>query len=162
MNIDRHMAALLAAPLIGLCLPALLFFRKLPETPLTPAERELIGFSSQAVTVALPASSAVYEGLVCPIRPPAAKTAGEKGAIPVFAGGPLQKPSAPPASRKTEPAKKMPEITMIYGDGRVRTAIIDGEILREGSALGSGKVMAIQTTRVLLRTSGRDTWLNIK
>jgi hypothetical protein len=50
---------------------------------------------------------------------------------------------------------------MIYTEGYVKTAIIDGQVLHEGSFLGSSRIVAIEKSRVLMRTAGKEIWLSI-
>jgi len=160
MTMDKTIAAMLLLPLIGLAIPAAVFFRKLPPTDLSASEKELAGFSSQQIAVSQPGRLAVYSGLECPLRPPIVP-AGAKAASGNFPPGPIPPANAAAARQKNRPAEYRPGVTMIYSDGRARMAIIDGHVLHEGASIGAGKVVKIEKTRVLLRTTGKDIWLNI-
>ena len=50
---------------------------------------------------------------------------------------------------------------MLYCEGSIKTAIIDGQVLHEGSVLGSYQIVKIEKTRVLLKTAGKEIWLSI-
>ncbi len=162
MTIDKTIAAMLMIPLIGLAIPAAVFFRKMPPADLSGSEKELIAFSSQPVTVAQPGRLAVYSGLACPLRPPVVKD-GAKAAGQNFPPGPLPPANADAARQKGRPAAtdRLPGLTMIYSDGQARMAIIDGHVLHEGASIGNHRVVKIEKQRVLLRTTGRDIWLTI-
>jgi hypothetical protein len=50
---------------------------------------------------------------------------------------------------------------MIYSEGDTNMAIIGGQILHEGSTFGSYQVVKIDKTRVLVRSAGKNLWLNM-
>jgi len=160
MTIDRTIAVMLMVPVVGLVIPAAVFFRKLPDTGLAPSERELIAFSSQPVNVTQPGQPAVFSGQECPIRPPVIKESAAKG-TKNFPPGPIPAPGTTLAQERSRPARteELPRVTMIYSDGLSRMAIINGHVLHEGAAIGAAKVTKIETTRVRIRTSGKDIWL---
>ncbi|MBI2353986.1 MAG: general secretion pathway protein GspB [Deltaproteobacteria bacterium] len=163
MTIDKTIAAMLLAPFIGLCAPAALLFWKMPAAGVTAAEKELINFSAQPVAVSEPGSQPVYAGLECPVRPPAAKKAqGTANGGTGFPPGPIPSPKAAalPKERNAS-AGQLPTVSMIYSDSHARMAIIDGHVLREGASLGAVRIVKIEKARVLVRTDGRDIWLNI-
>jgi hypothetical protein len=164
MTIDRTIAAMLLVPVIGLVIPSAIFFRKLPDTGLKPYEKELMTFSNQPLEVFQPGRMTVYSGLECPLRPPVVtKEAAHKAVATKFPPGSIPTPDAAVARQKSPPvmAANLPDVSMIYSDGQARMAIIDGHVLREGTAIGGSKVVKIEKTRVLLRTSGKDLWLKI-
>jgi hypothetical protein len=164
MTFDKSIAAMLLIPVIGLVIPAAIFFSKLPDTGLTPSEKELMTFSNQPLVVFQPGHMAVYSGLECPLRPPVVtKDATNKANATNFPPGSIPTPNAAAALQKSPPVttEKRPDVSMIYSDGQARMAIIDGHVLHEGTAIGGSKVVKIEKTRVLLRTSGKDLWLNI-
>lgn len=162
MTLDKSIAAMLLAPLLGLVIPGVIYFRKLPTPRLTPSEKELMTFSSQPVTVSTPGRLTVYSGLLCPLRPPLAikSTAASgksfpPGSIPTPGTAAIGQPGFPVATERAQ------RVSMIYSDGQARIAIIDGHVMREGSTTGSNKVVKIEKTRVLVRTDGKDIWLYI-
>jgi hypothetical protein len=162
--LDKTIAAMLLVPVIGLVIPAAIFFRKLPDTGLTPTEKELMTFSNQPLVVSQPGRMAVYSGLECPLPPPAVtKDVTNKANTTNFPPGSIPTPNAAAALQKNRPVTtvNLPEVSMIYSDGQALIAIVDGHVLREGTGFGSSKVIKIEKTRVLLRTSGKDLWLNI-
>jgi hypothetical protein len=162
MIIDRKFAVILLIPLLGLSIPAALHFRKLAKPELSAEEIELAGFSSQPVVVSKPGQPTLFSNLESPVRAPAAIAAAtNKGAVN-FPPGPIPVAAAS-AKQISSPAELeyAPEVSMIYSDGQTRTAIIDGHVVREGASLGSSKIIKIEKTRVLLRTSGKEIWLNM-
>lgn len=163
MTIDKTIAAMLMVPVIGLIIPAAIFFRKPPDTGLSPSERELMAFACQPVSVSQPGHPTAFSRLECPIRPPVAKGTATKAPTKDFPPGSI--PSSSPASAQERSRRVateyLPSVTMIYSDGRSRMAIIDGHVLHEGTAIGGSRVVKIEKTRVLLRTTGKDIWLNI-
>lgn len=167
MTIDKTIAAMLMAPLMGLCVPAALLFWKMPAAGVTAAEKELINFSAQPVAVSRPGLQPVYSDLECPVRPPAAKQApkqaqGTGTGAQGFPPGPIPSPSAAALSKgRHASAGQLPGVSMIYSDNHARMAIIDGHVLREGASLGAVRIVRIEKTRVLVRTDGKDIWLNI-
>ena len=163
MTIDKTIAAMLLLPLIGLVIPATIFLRKLPPTDLSASEKELIAFSSQPVAVSQPGRLAVYSGLECPLRPPIVMGSAAKATDKNFPPGPIPPASAAAAQQKSRPISTdyLPGVSMIYSDGRARMAIIDGHVLHEGASIGTSTVVKIEKSRVLLRTTGKDIWLNI-
>jgi hypothetical protein len=42
----------------------------------------------------------------------------------------------------------------------MKYAIIDGQVLREGSTFGNSLVVKIEKRRVLMRNAGKDLWLS--
>jgi hypothetical protein len=170
MTLDRSIATLLLVPLLGLTLPAAVLFCKLPESGISPVERELITFSYQPVTLSGGKPPAIFAGLECPVAPgmPTGTTTappGPKGlgGPVVFPPGPIPVGAAPVAAklqqRNTAPA--LPSVSLIYSDGPVKTAIIDGHVLHEGASLAGNKILKIEKTRVLLRTNGKEIWLSL-
>jgi len=162
MNLDKTIMAILLVPFLGLSIPAALFFRKLPPPALKPVEKELISFASQPVIVTQPGQLAVYTGLECPVRPPAVKVAAVNKGAANFPPGPIPLVNSA-VLQKSKPVitEYTPGVSMIYSDGQSRMAIIDGHVMHEGAAIGSSKVLKIEKTKVLLRTTGKDIWLNV-
>ena len=164
MTIDKTIAMILMVPVIGFAIPASVYLRKLPPPGLTSSEKELISFSSQPVNVSQPGRLAVFSGLECPIRPPVVKDSSPpKAASKGFPPGPIPSSGTASAQERSRSAAAayLPSVSMIYSDGQARMAIIDGHVLHEGAAIGTDTVIKIEKTRVLLRTSGKDIWLNI-
>jgi hypothetical protein len=168
MTLDRSIATLLLVPLLGLTLPAAVLFYQLPDSGISPVERELIGFSYQPVTLSGGKPPASFAGLECPVAPgmPAGTAAPEpkgKGGPVVFPPGPIPVGAAPVGAKlpRRNPVPALPSVSLIYSDGPVKTAIIDGHVLHEGASLASNKILKIEKTRVLLRTHGKEIWLSL-
>jgi len=164
MSVDATMRTVLVAALLAIGLPACLLLWKMPEARLTDSERELIKFSTPPRAAFPPRPRAPFAGLDNPVR------AASKQAP---AAGVEVKGSAPapiPAARATRAALKpklrdsfgsRPTLSMIYSEGSKKTAIIDGQVLHEGSLLGNRRVVKIEKTHVLLRTADKEIWLSI-
>ena len=165
MIVDSTMKTVLAATLFAIGFPTLFLFWKLPATKLSASEKELISFTNQPLAMSPLRPQTVFSGLDSPVKliqhkqPPAAGTGSR-----IFPPGPI--PDAHPARVASEPGRhnsfdSHPVVSMIYFEGSVKTAIINGQVLHEGSFLAGGQIIKIEKTRVLLRTSGKDIWLSI-
>ncbi len=163
MTIDRSIAILILAPVLLLSVPTAVYFRKMPAPRISPAEQELINFSYQKVALTPPKRQRNFSGLECPVQtsgPTVARVLAEKKKVPAFPPGPIPTGSAPTVAAKTT-VSPLPRLSMIYIDGAARMAILDGHVLNEGGTLGGGKIIRIDKTRVLFKTTGREIWLNI-
>jgi hypothetical protein len=54
-----------------------------------------------------------------------------------------------------------PVVSMIYTEGSEKIAIIDGQVLHEGSVFGGNRIVTIEKSRVRMKSAGRDIWLSI-
>lgn len=164
MTIDKAIASMLLVPLLGLCIPAALYFRKLPDAGLTATEKELVAFASQAVSVTPPQRTGVYTALACPVEPPTVRTASATipaNAAPPSPRGSVNSGAAAQHKEMTAVRESLPAVSMIYSDGPARLAIIGGHVLQEGSTIGAHRVIKIEKKRVLTRIGGKDIWTNI-
>jgi hypothetical protein len=149
------MKSALIGSLLAIAVPGAWFFWKLPPQNLSPAEKELIAFTSPPLTIARPRQQSTFSGLDSPVRAAVIKPPP----TPAAAG-------ANPPARAWKPARRIsfdsrPALSMIYCEGSIKTAIIDGHVLHEGSQLGKNRIERIERTRVLMRGSGKDIWLSI-
>ena len=95
MTFDKTIAAMLLVPVIGLVIPAAIYFRKLPGIGLSPSEKYLITFSSQPLSIFQPGSMAAYSGLECPLRPSViSKNAAAQTNAASFPPGPIPQQNA--------------------------------------------------------------------
>jgi hypothetical protein len=172
MTLDPTVKTILAALLLILSIPAAFLFWKAPHVNLPASEKELITFSSQPLTMSPPKLHAVFSGLDCPIRATQKQLPVAGTGVKNFPPGPIPgsiatpPPAANTASVPVKPVQRdsfgsHPTISMIYSEGSTQTAIINGQALQEGSVLGSSKIIKIEKNRVLLRTAGKDIWLNM-
>jgi hypothetical protein len=181
MNFDATIKNILVALLLVASIPTTFLFWKKPVPIMSASEKELIGFSSQPLTMSPPRSQTVFSALDFPVRitskqpvqatqPPQAAPATQ--AAPVAGGTPKGFPPGPIPSANVgaeAPAKPVQPnsfgskhvVSMIYSEGSVKTAVIDGNVLHEGSVFGKSQVVSIEKTRVLVRTAGKDIWLKI-
>ncbi len=159
MTIDRSIAILILAPVLLLSVPTAVYFRKMPAPRISPAEQELINFSYQKVALTPPKRQRNFSGLECPVQtsgPTVARVLAEKKKVPAFPPGPIPKGNA------ITPVLSLPRLSMIYCDGATKMAILDGHVLNEGGSLRTNKIVRIEKTRVLLKTTGKEIWLNIE
>lgn len=165
MTLDPTLRTVLVALLAAVGIPVAFFFWKMPKATLTPAEKELSTFSNPPLVVLPPRPQASFSGQLSPVRisppKPAEGKATPKG-IP-SAGG------SPPSASRTAAKARLPNtfggrhtVSMIYCAGSTKTAIVDGKVLHEGSPLGDDRIIKIEKTRVLLRSAGKDQWLEAK
>ena len=157
------MRSSLWAALLAIGIPAACYFWKLPAARLSDSERGLISFYQTTPVLPPPRPRVSFAGLVCPVRVTPASGPG-RSAANEFRPGPL--PAAPAAPlRRAAPRRNSydgrPNVSMIYFDNSNKTAIINGEILHEGSTFGRGLIVRIEKTRVLLRIDQKDIWLGI-
>ncbi|NTW88004.1 MAG: general secretion pathway protein GspB [Desulfobulbaceae bacterium] len=158
MTLDRTISTILTVSFLVIAIPAVLFFRKLPNSDLTPAEKELISFSSKPVALSSPQTQVIFSGLPSPLR----GVSKSSGAIPA-----KNAKSVSVSNATTLNAKKnlqlslgsLPVVSMIYFAGSTRMAIVDNHVVHEGSTLNSGVIIKIEKTRVLMRKTGKDIWL---
>ncbi|NTV48595.1 MAG: hypothetical protein HGB32_14690 [Geobacteraceae bacterium] len=158
MTLDRTITTILAVPLLVIAIPAILFFRKLPNADLTPSEKELIDFSSKPVPLSPPQTQVVFSGLASPLRG-ISKPIGD---ILAKSGKPVSTPSTTPSNAKSNQRLSLgslPVVSMIYFAGSTRMAIVDNHVVNEGSTLNGGVIVKIEKTRVLMRKTGKDIWL---
>lgn len=159
MTLDRTINTILTVSLLVIAIPAGLFFRKLPNVNLTPSEKELIDFSSKPVALSPPQTQVTFSGLASPLR----GTSKPIGDILAKNGKPVYVPSTSTLNTKKKQQLSLgslPAVSMIYSAGSTRMAIVDNHVVHEGSTLDSGVIVKIESTRVLLRKSGKDIWLN--
>ena len=176
MIISRAMKTILAATVLLISVPAAIFFWKMPAAKLSATEKELISFSSPPLALSSSRTQAIFSGLDYPFRitlkqqaPPAGAEVNKQtpsvGAGPKsFPPGPI--PSGDLPAQASKPIKRnsfgsKPVVSMIYSEGYIKTAIIDGQVLHEGSFLGSSQVVTIEKSRVLMRTAGKEIWLSV-
>jgi hypothetical protein len=169
MTIDATIKNILVALLLVIGIPTTFLFWKKPAVNLSTLEKELISFSSQPLTMSPPRSQTVFSALDFPVKvtskQPTQATSVAGGMSKNFPPGPIPAENA----GATAPAKPVQPnsfgshhvVSMIYSEGSTKTAIIDGHVLHDGSVLGKSQVIRIEKTRVLLRTAGKDLWLNI-
>jgi hypothetical protein len=59
-------------------------------------------------------------------------------------------------------SRHIPEVSMIYNDSGSKIAIIDGQVVHEGSVITGYKIVKIEKIRVLARTNGKEIWLSLE
>lgn len=165
MNLERSLKAVLLAALPALLVPASSLFGKIPDAQLSTWEKELTNLSCTPLIIAAPPARPSFSGLDWPFRlagrkesPGAGATRGA-GAAPAGAKGVPLGPLPPPLPS----FDRLPILSMVYVEGTgLKTAIIDGQVLQEGSWAGRHQVLRIEESRVLVRQSGKDTWLRLE
>ena len=170
MNLDSTMKTILVAVLLIISVPVTFLFWKIPATKLSAPEKELMKFTSQPLAMSPPRNQIVFSALDSPVRITPKNAAPVADTVPKgFPPGPIPAANAPATiAPAAEPKPIQPDsfgshpvISMVYSEGSVKMAVIDGQVLHEGSLLGKHKVIKIEKTRVLMRIAGKDIWLNI-
>ena len=163
MSFYAGLRLVIVVTLLSICIPAAVYFWEMPAEPPPVAEKELANFSDslKAATPASPKES--FSGLDCPVQATVAKQPAVVSVTGSFPPGPI--PSAPAAAPVSKPNRRNsfnsgPNVSMIYCEGSIKTAIIDGQVLHEGALLGKNQLVKIEKTRVLLRSAGKDIWLS--
>lgn len=147
MNSDKTIVFTITILCFVISIPAALCFRKMPATELLPSEKMFVNFTSVPVAVFAPKQQPAFSGFDCPVKPPAKLPAKS---LPPTAPDIMKVPVKPP------------KVSMIYfEDNATKKAIIDGQILKVGSAFGANTVVKIEETRVQIRSFGKDIWLNM-
>lgn len=147
MNIDKTIIFTLAILCLVAIIPAALFFRKMPATELLPSEKVFVNFTSVPVAVFAPKQQPAFSGFDCPVKAPPKLPA---------------KSLPPTVQNSVKVPVRLPKISMIYfEDDATKKAIIDGQILKVGSAFDGNTVVKIEETRVQIRSFGKDIWLNM-
>lgn len=166
MTLDATVKTVLVATLLAIGIPGLFLSWSLPAPRLSATERELMNFSSKPLAMSPPSMQTVYPELQSPVR------ATSKPQTPV--AGSMSRSFPPgkiPAASIAEDASKRrrgnsfdshPVVSMIYTENSIKTAIIDGQVLHEGSVLRGNRIVKIEKTRVLMRAAGKDVWLKIE
>lgn len=164
MNVDATMRTILVASLLVIVIPVTFFCWEMPSANLTATEKELINFSSQPLVISPPRPQATFSGLDCPVRVASKKQPAAGTGVKSLPFGPI--PAANSATVPSKPGRRIsfdsrPTVSMVYSEGSIKTAIIDGHVLHEGSFFGKYLLVKIEKTRVLMRTAGKDIWLSI-
>lgn len=166
MNLDATAKTVLVASLLAIGIPALFLFWSLPAPRLSATEKELANFSSKPLAMSPPRMQTVYSAQESPVR------VAPKQQTPV--AGSMSRnypPGKIPSANMAEEASKRrrgnsfdshPVVSMIYTENSIKTAIIDGQVLHEGSVLRGNRIVKIEKTRVLMRAAGKDVWLRIE
>jgi len=163
-TIDKTILTILLVLLLVIAIPAALFFRKLPDAALTPAEKELVTFSSRPIDLSSPRPRPAFTVLASPIKA-AAKPEPVKDVIAKSAPRSPAPQEAPVNNAKKSPVRSLgslPVLSMISYDGETKTAIINSSVVTEGSEFDGGKIMKIEENRVLMRKAGKTIWLTIE
>jgi hypothetical protein len=159
MSFDATLRGIVAALLFALGVPAAFLLWKVPAPLQTSAEKELASFAKAPLLLPPQRVPVQVTGLECPVW----VTAAKKPAAKLPAQGPAVRKSAASsalAPKRRDSFGRRPNISMIYCEGSIKTAIIDGRVVQEGSHLGESLVVSIEKTRVLLRTAQKELWLS--
>lgn len=160
MTYVKTIPMLLVSAVLIISIPSWFYFRRPPAIAVVPVETELSKFTSQTVDVSSPQSQTRFSGLICPVSPPQNASANSPGKPVLPVPAPAQA-SAAGATGKVLPRSlsSLPVVSMISYDGSTRTAIINNQVVKEGSKLEGGVIVRIEEARVLMRKAGKDLWL---
>ena len=168
MTADKTIPIIFLTALFLFAMPAMLYFRKLPETELTPSEKVLIAFSNKPVTMLASPPQATFSGLDSPV-----KALKKPVKVTTMLHTETAKSQLPPNNKDINPAgaapdrrphrslSSLPRVSMIYSEADTKMAVIGGEILQEGSTFGNYQIIKIEKTRVQIRSAGKVLWLNM-
>jgi hypothetical protein len=151
MTADKTVVSIVLTLLLVMAIPATLLLLKLPDSELTPSEKELISFSNPSVAITTPSPLRTFTGRTCPVTKPAK---ANRDSADKSLKGPSYIKSTPPRSLAS-----LPVVSMIYYAGSTRMAIVDGHVVNEGSDLDGGVIIKIDKNQVLMRKAGKDLWL---
>jgi hypothetical protein len=164
MTVDTPAKTLLVVSALAIAVPAAFFFWKTPDAELSSSEIEVMNFSGSPSMNIGPRSREAFSGLNWPVRASLKKPASADGAgTEIRPAG--RNYSSITALMGRKPRRRYnndspPQISMIYYDNNMKYAIIDGQVLREGSTFGNSLVVKIEKRRVLMRNAGKDLWLS--
>lgn len=169
MNVDKTISTILLVLFLVIAIPGALLFRSPPTTPLPPLEKELAEFSNKPVVISPARQQTVFSGLDCPIKA-VKKPAAATTALTSVTAKSLPQPKSNGAKPADTPSAKapagslssLPKVSMIYSEGDTKMAIIGGQMLHEGATFGRYQVVKIESTKVQLRSAGKDLWLNME
>ena len=164
MNSEKMVLTIVLTSILVIAIPAALFFRQPPDAVFSQSEKELMDFSNKPVVMTPPRSQSAFSGLDCPVK--AIKK--QEAAAPSLPAVVVKSP-APQKNAGSKPAEvlprvltpSLPKVSMIYSGSDSIMAIIDGQMLHEGSSFGRYQVVKIEKTRVQIRSAGKDIWLNV-
>ncbi len=162
MNFRAKVAASMMLPIAVIAIQIAIFSWKIPAPELTPAERELLNFSPRQVQLNLPKPVPLFTGARNPVTPPEPKRTEASAKASSFPPGPIPGAKGGEERKSVATSQLLPELSMIYSDGGVKIAIIDGHVMREGSETSGLKIIRITKNRVLARTGGKEIWLTIE
>jgi len=153
---DRNKYLIVALPIVVLVLLVYLSTKVKFDTPLTPQETKLLGFSAvQNVPSLVTRQPVVVTSIQNPITVPKVAQA----TYPVV-----------PLAQLTPPAQAAPQVvpierklSFIMINPSRKMAIIDGRLVNEGSVIGQQRVKKIEESKVLLTNGkGEDIWLKLR
>lgn len=153
----------LALPVVGALLPLWLWYAYSVAPLLTTPEKELLAFRPVTARLSRPVARTAA-GIKCPLPrkpPPSAAAAVVKGLAAVYPPVPLAAlaPRSGGPAVKAEPAYRLSLV--LFETGR-RMAIVNGQVLREGDALGNYRVAIIEKNRVKLKGLKGELWVNLE
>lgn len=156
MQIRPDIMMTVAAMLIALTVPPLVYHKVRFKPLLTAQEKAVADFSPATLTIAKKAwqdSSLTLPVSAPPAPAPPATLPGKAPAA--VSAGPAQQPAATP------PKPSTPKVSMILHDGAGGgKAIIDGTPLKVGDKQGEWLLERIESNRVLLRGRKGTTWVS--
>jgi hypothetical protein len=162
MNAGRNIPAILLTAFLVVAIPSGLYFRRMPAAAINPIEAELARFSSKPVDISAPHSSAVFSGLASPVTQLHAKQNVDIGQKNTMTGSSLPAKVKPLIQAPHRSLGSLPIVSMISYDGSTRKAIVDNNVVTEGSVLDGSKIVKIEENRVLMQKNGKNIWLTIK
>lgn len=169
MKINRTITNILIVVAVLLTIPIVYLYWKMPVVKLSSSEKELISFNSSTVSMADVKPKTAFSGLEVPVKPleniaPAEVLPDDKVLLSIPAAPVLKSNTTikkMPATQQPISQASLPTVSMVYSDGITMMAMIDGNVVREGMLFGTFKIIKIEQKRVLIRSNGKNVWLDV-
>jgi hypothetical protein len=167
IDLDKYFVSLLAAPFVLMALVAAAVFMVSFKPALTKHDQEILGFTFEQPVIVerVPTTSAT-------LTSPIGGVAGQKQEFPLH---PLTQLAPPPAVATVVPKQAQvqvaPPVARIERSARVsfilinergKMAIVNGQVVHEGDALGKRRIGEIRRDRVSLLGKEGEKWLLLR
>lgn len=166
LDLDKYFIPLLAAPFVLMALAAMAVLLVTFKPVLTKHDREVLGFAF-VQPVIVERKPAAPTALTSPIR---GGVTGQKQGFPLQPLAQLAPPQeaalpkqAPVQARQPAARVERPvQVSFILINERGKMAIINGQVVHEGDALGNRRIGEIRRDRVSLRGKEGEKWVLLR
>lgn len=165
LALDKYFIPLLAAPFVLMALVAMTVLLVTFKPALTKHDREVLGFAFEQPVI-VERRSAAPAALTSPIR----GVTGQKQEFPLHPLAQLAPPQEAVAPKQTPVQATQPvaqverpvQVSFILINERGKMAIINGQVVHEGDALGNRRIGEIRRDRVSLRGQEGEKWVLLR
>ena len=165
LNLDKYFIPLLAAPFVLMALVVMTAVLVTFKPVLTKHDREVLGFTFVQPAI-VERRSAVPAALTSPIR----GVTGQKQGFPLLPLAQLAPPQEAVAPKQAPVQAPQPvarvehpvQVSFILINERGKMAIINGQVVHEGDALGNRRIGEIRRDRVSLRGKEGEKWVLLR